>query len=398
VGGRVATLVGLVAVAALIAAGRADAYIYWAVDQGGDGTTIARAENDGSSVNRNFITGLDGPCGVAVNAQHIYWGNRGTNTIGRANIDGTNANPTFINALSDTGLPCGPSLGGGKVWWANVAGGPSSQGSIGRANLDGTNPQPSFYPAPVASSPLSTAVGANSLVFWSNIDINGPNNPAIGRGGVDGVPAPVRNLIDFGSSSVAPFWLAADDQHVYTSFVFGLIAPAGIFRWDLNGSGPSQEEIAQFAADGGLAMHGGKLYFSNAREGTISRSDADGSNPELTIVTRAGVVNGIAVDGLSTPPGELIVGKLQRNKKRGTGQLTVTVNGAGTVGLEGEGLKPATAQAQGAGDVALSVKATGSKRKALKRKGKVKLTAEIGFVPTAGTPAGQTAKLKLVRK
>jgi hypothetical protein len=35
---------------------------------------------------------------VAVDADHIYWTNTYTGTIGRANLDGTDANQSFVNA------------------------------------------------------------------------------------------------------------------------------------------------------------------------------------------------------------------------------------------------------------------------------------------------------------
>ena len=72
---------------------RADAYVYWA-NCGTD--TIGRADLDGTNVNRSFITGAEDPLGVAVDAGHVYWANTATDTIGRADLDGTNVNPRFI--------------------------------------------------------------------------------------------------------------------------------------------------------------------------------------------------------------------------------------------------------------------------------------------------------------
>ena len=40
---------------------------------------------------QSFITGANAPLGVAVDGQHVYWANTGTDTIGRANLDGTAA-------------------------------------------------------------------------------------------------------------------------------------------------------------------------------------------------------------------------------------------------------------------------------------------------------------------
>ena len=69
-------------------------YVYWA----NLGTnTIARANLDGTGVNENFITGANAPVGVAVDAHYVYWANFVSNTIARANLDGTGAIQDFIS-------------------------------------------------------------------------------------------------------------------------------------------------------------------------------------------------------------------------------------------------------------------------------------------------------------
>ena len=106
------------------------------------------------------------------------------------------------------------------------------------------------------------------------------------------------------------------------------------------------------------------------------------------------------------PPNSFSFGKLKRNKNRGTAVLAVTVPGPGEIGLSGKGLKlvtraarPAHAKAvAAAGVVKLPVRATGKTKKKLKKKGKVKVTANVTFLPTGGSPATQPHKLKLVKK
>jgi hypothetical protein len=56
---------------ALALASRADAFVYWANWGASTGSTIGRANLDGSGANQNFITGAGGPCGVAVEAAHV---------------------------------------------------------------------------------------------------------------------------------------------------------------------------------------------------------------------------------------------------------------------------------------------------------------------------------------
>ena len=63
--GRVALLVAALLVLALAFTPRAAAFVYWANNGGG---TIGRAGLDGTGVNQSFIAGASGPCGVAVDA------------------------------------------------------------------------------------------------------------------------------------------------------------------------------------------------------------------------------------------------------------------------------------------------------------------------------------------
>src|SRR4051794_7572713 len=87
----------LAAALSLLGASSAQAFIYWATDGLGDsGTTIGRANNDGSGPNPSFVTGANGATGVAVNATHLYWTNVTTGILSRANLDGTSPERNLI--------------------------------------------------------------------------------------------------------------------------------------------------------------------------------------------------------------------------------------------------------------------------------------------------------------
>jgi hypothetical protein len=116
---------------------------------------IGRANLDGTHVNQSFIKGANNPAGVAVDAAHIYWTNSGAyqtgkpTTIGRANLNGTGVNERFITGTNGS---CGLALAGGHIYWAN-----NNSTTIGRANLNGTGVNESFITG--ANGPCGVAVG-----------------------------------------------------------------------------------------------------------------------------------------------------------------------------------------------------------------------------------------------
>jgi Metallo-peptidase family M12B Reprolysin-like len=98
---------------------------------------------------------------------------------------------------------------------------------------------------------------------------------------------------------------------------------------------------------------------------------------------------------------------LSRNRKKGTAKLTVNVPGPGVLALGGHGVKPQRPIARrpvrakpvaAAGRVHLLVKAKGSKKRKLRKTGKVKLKLSITYTPTGGTAAHQSLSVKLKRK
>ena len=104
-------------------------YIYWA--NAYPTYTIGRARTDGTEVDERFITdGVSNPFGLAVDRFHIYWSNRGTRSISRASIDGSNPEIEFIE---DTGRV--PSLDVHRrfLYW------PTPGNEIARARRNGSH-------------------------------------------------------------------------------------------------------------------------------------------------------------------------------------------------------------------------------------------------------------------
>src|SRR4051794_9528721 len=107
---------------ALVMPAEAGAFVYWA--NYGDGTTqtadgvgssIGRAENDGSRVISRYVGGARYPCGVAVDPQFVWWANfgatsagPGTASIGRASLAAPST-PT-VDFARGASYPCGVAV------------------------------------------------------------------------------------------------------------------------------------------------------------------------------------------------------------------------------------------------------------------------------------------------
>ena len=113
-----------------------DHHVYWT-----QGFTIARADLDGTDVDQAFITDANSPRGLAVDQSHLYWTDYYAGSIGRASLDGVSVEPKFISGLEGD-YTTDVAVNGDHVYWGQYDGNPLGDkfaGRIGRANLDGTN-------------------------------------------------------------------------------------------------------------------------------------------------------------------------------------------------------------------------------------------------------------------
>ncbi len=172
--------VSFVAIAAL-GPTSASAYLYSA---NGGTNSIGRANLDGSGASQSFVVGANSPLDVAVDAGHVYWANDGTGKIGRANLNGSGINQSFINTGSS--FVRGLAVDGGHIYWASFS-------TIGRANLNGTGIDQSFITG--AAAPYGVAVDA-AHVYWAN-----HTSTTIGRANLNG--AGVKQNFLAGGSGLA---------------------------------------------------------------------------------------------------------------------------------------------------------------------------------------------------
>jgi hypothetical protein len=78
---------------------------------------------------QNFITATDNPCGVASTDALVYWANQGSNSIGRANFDGTGAVQNWLQLAPGT-VPCAVTIAGDHIYWTATG-----TDQIGRAEI-----------------------------------------------------------------------------------------------------------------------------------------------------------------------------------------------------------------------------------------------------------------------
>ena len=254
----------------LTGTGAVSRHVYWTNSDIG---TVGRADLNGQNANQSFITGASGPSGVAVDGSHVYWTNRRFGTVGRADLDGQNANQSFITGAS---LPSGVAVDGSHVYWANS----DHPDTIGRADLNGQNANQSFITG--ASLPSGVAVDG-SHVYWTDIFTN-----TIDRADLDGQNANQS----FITGASGPVGVAVDGSHVYWTNS----ATNTIGRADLNGQNANQSFITGASAPQGVAVDGSHVFWANANAGTIGRADLDGQNANQSFITGARNPHGVAVD------------------------------------------------------------------------------------------------------
>ena len=145
--------------------------------------TIGRANIDGTGVNQSFITGIDAPSGITSDGTYLYWTTGGLNDtfgtggIARAGMDGvTGRNNTFITGASK---PIGVAVDANYVYWTNF-----NSSTIGRASKTGTGVNQSFISS--LHYPWSVEV-RGAYIYWSNYLLGtGASGNKLGRADIGG--------------------------------------------------------------------------------------------------------------------------------------------------------------------------------------------------------------------
>ena len=258
--------------------------IYWAqspTGRSGERGSIARANLNGSGIDRHFIDGTKGGGGVALDSRYIYWTNYPTGTIGRANLDGSGANQRFITGAQS---PVGLAVDRHHIYWTNNV--VFEPATIGRANLDGSGVSQRFIRTTLATNAAGLAVDSQH-VYWT--DAFGDR---IGRASLDGSNVDLRFITGVNK----PIGASVNGSYVYWSNG----GDGTIGRANLDGSGVNQRCISPTRVPlgnvvEGLAADDRYVYWTNYPGNTIGRANLGGTGIAERFIVVKGVPGGIAV-------------------------------------------------------------------------------------------------------
>jgi hypothetical protein len=285
---RLAALCFATLALALGLASAAQAFVYWGAP---GASAIGRANLDGTGLNTSFVSGVSNPYGLAVDASHIYWADIGNGNIGRANLDGSGANQTFVTGASG---PSAVAVDSTYVYWANSTG-----HTIGRAPLadpNGLGKDQGFVTTGPSSQPGGLAVNATHI-YWSDQSAS-----TIGR-----TPLADPNGLQKNTSLVtgvnSAAGVAVDATYLY--WVHGIDR---IGRANLDGTLPNTSFISGLTRiPTGLAVDAAYVYWTNtdssdANLGAIGRAALSGMSPNEIFISPGSRPDGVAVDAGVPPP------------------------------------------------------------------------------------------------
>ena len=203
----------------------------------------------------------------------------------------------------------------GKVYWTEKTG--ASSGTINSANLDGTSVTELTS---ILSVPMGISVDVTgSKPYWTNA-----------RGRIQSA-----NLNGSGIQNVVQDLSGPTDIVVSNGFIYWTEGRNSVRRVNISGQKITQDIAANLGSVGGLAVGGGKVYWTEKtgkRGGTINSANADG-NPGATVLTSIlATPMGIAVDTVgSNLYWTNARGRVQRANLNGSG-ITNVVEGLGSPG------------------------------------------------------------------
>ncbi len=280
------------------------------------------------------------------------------------------ANTTIAANVARALGPTGKAEAGGALVVAN---------SPGLISLAGVTIASNAVAGPAAE--VGNLLAANNITIANSI-LSGGGGPT----GSENCLAVKTTSLGFNIDSLDQCGFHAPGDRVNTDPLLGPLTSNG---------GPTE---TMAPALGSPAIDGGAAFgLANDQRGVIRPID-------LPTIPNAAVpgADGSDIGAVEYQPSNaLTLGKLKRNKKKGTAVLTVHLPApsTGVLSLGGKGLKPRTGTIAGETEVRLKIAIRNRKiRKALRRRGRRKVGIRVTYTPTGNAAATATRKAKLVKK
>ena len=245
---------------------------------------------------------------AAANRPPMLWVDSGT-IYGLMGANAQRFAPSVENAMN-----IAVDASSGKVYWTEKTG--ASSGTINSANLDGTSVTELTS---ILSVPMGITVDATgNNLYWTNA------RGRIQRANLDG--SGIQNVVQDLSGPT--------DIVVSNGFIYWTEGSNSVRRVSISGQKIVQDIAANLGTVGGLAVGGGKVYWTEqtgASGGSVNGANLDGTNLE-TLATLLSAPMGISVD---TTGSKLYWtnarGRVQRANLNGSG-ITNVVDGLGSPG------------------------------------------------------------------
>ena len=138
----------------------------------------------------------------------------------------------------------------------------------------------------------------------------------------------------------------------------------------------------------------------SAKGSTVSHTYSARGTYQVTVTSTDAAGTPVTAERPITilPSDEFAIGRLSRNRKRGTATFLVTVPGPGKLVLFGKGVERATKRSKRAGRLKLPIRARGKSLKRLLRRGSVRVSLAIAFTPNGGATHVKHEKVTLIER
>jgi hypothetical protein len=218
------------------------------------------------------------------------------------------------------------------------------------------------------------------------------------------------DVVEFAGEAPGVVWIRVegradgDEKSGRGAIVFDRPASPAIFNVEeARNSGFEFHQAGSVPASGSTVFRSAYVqgYAQSEVEALVARAKASFMPPAA--VPPVLPVSGGSGSSSKPPPGSTVHGAFGKiraslDKRKGTVQLLVVVNGPGAVKLSGKDLVGTRASASGAGPVKLTVRAKGAVRRHLRKTGRASVRATLTFVPAAGQAVSTEKRLVLQKR